>query len=481
MKRIISLLLACILMLQALPLMTFAADTKTSVSSVAELRKVAKNISGSKTHIVNYKGSKDLVIDQDLKLPKNLHLYAGSRKLVVNKGVTFRSGAYMEVDSLEVKGKANTYLTHVYDELTVKGELHLLGTLHMHSGKTGDVEGVKNIYFDDGSIDFWMSAKTTKELLSNIEKANSSPQSWYRYRMSLKGEFAFTKSVTVPYNCYLVTDAADSVTINSGCTLITQGRFYVQNPLIIKGKLENMALITVSDQGSMTLKSGGRYNFSTPIQVESPIKPSKVIKGLGLDPEDYYTVKEGSSTRVMPSKWWRITTLTAKNVSSSGKIKLSWNGIADVDHYEIHRAAKENGKYELLKTVAPSSTSYTTGGTPGKTYYYKVRAVTNTGDTSEFSDVVKGTIDLPRPDVSIKLSKGDPKLSWDKVDDAKEYTIYRATKKDGTYKEVKTTTKLSWTDTDAKSGKTYYYKVKALHQKSAGNSASSSVVSIKTK
>ena len=44
-----------------------------------------------------------------------------------------------------------------------------------------------------------------------------------------------------------------------------------------------------------------------------------------------------------------------------------------------------------------------------------------------------------------------------------------------------TTTNTSVTNTSAEAGKTYYYKVKAIHSKSAANSAYSSVDSIKVK
>ncbi len=55
-------------------------------------------------------------------------------------------------------------------------------------------------------------------------------------------------------------------------------------------------------------------------------------------------------------------------------------------------------------------------------------------------------------------------VKWKKVSKAKGYRIYRATKKNGTYKKVKTITKgstTSWKSTKLTAGKTYYYKMKA--------------------
>jgi len=53
-------------------------------------------------------------------------------------------------------------------------------------------------------------------------------------------------------------------------------------------------------------------------------------------------------------------------------------------------------------------------------------------------------------------------LKWYKVTSAEKYAIYRATSKNGKYKKIKTTSKLSYTDKDVKEGKNYYYKVKAI-------------------
>ncbi|MBE5926452.1 MAG: fibronectin type III domain-containing protein [Lachnospiraceae bacterium] len=66
-----------------------------------------------------------------------------------------------------------------------------------------------------------------------------------------------------------------------------------------------------------------------------------------------------------------------------------------------------------------------------------------------------------------KLKKNDAtknsiKLSWNKVNGAKGYEIYRATKKNGTYKKVGTTTKLSYKCKGLKKGTKYYFKVRAF-------------------
>ena len=171
--------------------------------------------------------------------------------------------------------------------------------------------------------------------------------------------------------------------------------------------------------------------------------------------------------------------VTLSNVASTGKIKVSWKKIDGAAKYQVQRATAKNGTYKTVKTT--TSLSYTdTNATAGKTYYYRVKAVhSNTNANSAFSAVKNRMADLKAPVVKITASSGKPKVSWAAVTNAKEYKIYRSTSKTGTYKLVKTTTAKYWKDTTAKKGKTYYYKVVAVHKNSNANSAYSNIVNKK--
>jgi len=174
----------------------------------------------------------------------------------------------------------------------------------------------------------------------------------------------------------------------------------------------------------------------------------------------------------------------ASNVASTGKIRLTWDKIEGAKAYEIYRATSKNGTYKKLYTTTGTSFR-NTSAKAGKSYYYKVKAVSEvkSAANSAFSEYVYRTCDLKRPVISLKLSsKGKPRISWDAVDGAKEYAVYRSTSKNGTYKRLITTTKTAITNTSAKAGKTYYYKVKAISEvKSAANSAYSLKKSIQSK
>ena len=175
------------------------------------------------------------------------------------------------------------------------------------------------------------------------------------------------------------------------------------------------------------------------------------------------------------------TKVTLSNVASSGKVKISWEAVEGATKYEVYRATSKNGTYSRISTTSNTSVTNTKADA-GKTYYYKVRAICDVdAAAAAYSEVKSRTCDLAQPKVSIGLSSKKPKVSWGKVTGAVEYKVYRATSKNGTYSLVKTTTSLSYKDTKASSGKTYYYKVVAVCSNTAGNSAYSPIVSIKSK
>jgi fibronectin type 3 domain-containing protein len=117
----------------------------------------------------------------------------------------------------------------------------------------------------------------------------------------------------------------------------------------------------------------------------------------------------------------------------------------------------------MITTVKTKVTH--TGATEGNIYYYKVRAIDADGNPSEYSDVVcikaVKPVDAPMVISSVN-SNGKPVLTWEAVDGAVKYEAYRAFSEDGPYTRMITTSNLKVTHTGATSGKTYYYKVRAL-------------------
>ncbi len=178
------------------------------------------------------------------------------------------------------------------------------------------------------------------------------------------------------------------------------------------------------------------------------------------------------------------------NVDSHGGIKVSYKGVKNANRYKLYRATSASGTYEYLFDVdckmdkgGESHYFIDLGGTPGKTYYYKVQAINtnNIGANSALSKYMARTRDLARPIVSVSTqSDGIIVLSWNKVEHADKYAVYRAVK-GGNYSKIATITGTSVVNTkNLKKGTTYYYKVKALdNSSSAATSAYSEAVSKK--
>lgn len=69
--------------------------------------------------------------------------------------------------------------------------------------------------------------------------------------------------------------------------------------------------------------------------------------------------------------------------------------------------------------------------------------------------VVPETVKL----TGVKSTGRRVQLNWKKIHSANYYRVYRASSRNGRYKRIGSTTRLTYTDSDVRSGKTYYYKV----------------------
>lgn len=146
------------------------------------------------------------------------------------------------------------------------------------------------------------------------------------------------------------------------------------------------------------------------------------------------------------------------------RIGISWEFIGGASGYQVYRAASQNGTYSWVKNIA--GTAYTdTGLTAGAAYYYKVRAFKYIGSKKVYSNYSTVVSAKPVPSVpaGVKLAKSGKntvKISWNKVNGASGYQIYKSTSPSGTFNWVKNTTGISYNQTGLPGGKTYYYKIR---------------------
>lgn len=166
--------------------------------------------------------------------------------------------------------------------------------------------------------------------------------------------------------------------------------------------------------------------------------------------------------------------ISSTDLSGSRKtatsVTLKWDKVSGVQGYVISRSTTKNGEKEGVKVIKGNKTTSWTNTklTCGKTYYYTVSAYkevngkTYIGEASNTFSItakpVKSTIK------KITAKKKAVELQWNKQTQGNGYKIYRATSKNGKYtlvKTVKSANTVKYTNKGLKSGKRYYYKVRA--------------------
>ena len=164
------------------------------------------------------------------------------------------------------------------------------------------------------------------------------------------------------------------------------------------------------------------------------------------------------------------TTLTAPTVTlkadaASGQPVISWSKVGGATQYEVYRSAtgKANSFSIIRRTSALTYTDVNAAA--GNTYYYVVRAI-NGSVKSAFcaaQSIQYAVVSLNAPTMTLtSAASGQPVVSWTKVNGAAQYEVYRSTNGKN-FSIVRRTAALSFTDTNAAAGATYYYQVRAIN------------------
>lgn len=150
---------------------------------------------------------------------------------------------------------------------------------------------------------------------------------------------------------------------------------------------------------------------------------------------------------------------------SAASARVSWDKVNGAAGYEVWRSTSKTGTYTRVKTLTGNSFT-NTGLKAGQLYFYKVRAynmIEGTLYPSGNFSAPKGIVPLAKPTgiSTAGISASQIKLTWKKVTGATGYQVLMAATPGGVYKAVKSTTALSTAIGGLKSGKTYYFKVRA--------------------
>ena len=146
------------------------------------------------------------------------------------------------------------------------------------------------------------------------------------------------------------------------------------------------------------------------------------------------------------------------SVVGSG-ITLNWNAVAGAAKYRVYRY--DGSKWVLLGKV--TGTSFTDKNvTLGKSYKYTLKAENSSNFSSYNSKGWTVKYTLTTPTVSkVTTSSTAIKVQWGAVKGVSGYIVYRKTDGASGWTRLGTTTSTSYTDKNVKSGKVYYYTIKA--------------------
>jgi fibronectin type 3 domain-containing protein len=145
--------------------------------------------------------------------------------------------------------------------------------------------------------------------------------------------------------------------------------------------------------------------------------------------------------------------------NSASSIMISWNSVTGASSYTVYRATSATGAYTAIGTS--STNSYTnTGLSANTTYYYKIKAHNEGGESALSSETNTRTLILaPTGVTATAQSSSVIRLTWNAVSGASSYKVYQWV---GYYSEIGTYTTTSLNVTGCSARTTYFFEVCAV-------------------
>ncbi|MBQ7117880.1 MAG: hypothetical protein IJN88_06690, partial [Clostridia bacterium] len=235
--------------------------------------------------------------------------------------------------------------------------------------------------------------------------------------------------------------------------------------------------VTVKDSKGNTLKKDTDYTVKYESGRKSPGKYTVTVTFKGK-----YTGTKKLYFTIAPKATSKITA-----TQTTTTVTLKWNKVTGADGYRVYKYNSKTKKYEKLKDVT-KATLKISKLKAGTIYKYKVRAYTKDDGTiwGDYSKVFETATKCKTPKITkLTTTKGKATVKWSNVSGESGYQVYYSTKKASGYKKVKSykVNVVKGSKSKLKSGKKYYFKVRAYKKTASGTvySAWSAVKSVKVK
>ena len=306
--------------------------------------------------------------------------------------------------------------------------------------------------------------------------SSSSDKDYYKIKMSKAGYLQIkfghknSQSTASCYNVVLYNKDNSEIykftntgteTSYTSCKLgLDAGEYYVcvsQASTLYTG--DYTICLTQKAASGWETENNGDWASADNIQVGKAVKG--VITGYSSD-EDYYRFTLTKAQYINFS-------LAHEKINDAGR---SW-------YVTLYNANAKRGYQDYDHIYSYAGSTYTESSAvklSRGTYYLKVQAFAKNAVDKEYTLCVNKIGNKKTSVTSVKSTAYNKlKVSWKVVPAAASYQIYRSTKKDGDYQNIKTIDSVgtsSWTDSSVKTGKIYYYKIKVVVKTQNGNQTS---------
>ena len=306
--------------------------------------------------------------------------------------------------------------------------------------------------------------------------SSSSDKDYYKIKMSKAGYLQIkfghknSQSTASCYNVVLYNKDNSEIykftntgteTSYTSCKLgLDAGEYYVcvsQASTLYTG--DYTICLTQKAASGWETENNGDWASADNIQVGKAVKG--VITGYSSD-EDYYRFTLTKAQYINFS-------LAHEKINDAGR---SW-------YVTLYNANAKRGYQDYDHIYSYAGSTYTESSAvklSRGTYYLKVQAFAKNAVDKEYTLCVNKIGNKKTSVTSVKSTAYNKlKVSWKVVPAAASYQVYRSTKKDGDYQNIKTIDSVgtsSWTDSSVKTGKTYYYKIKVVVKTQNGNQTS---------
>ena len=296
----------------------------------------------------------------------------------------------------------------------------------------GFTDGVTKSYVDTTAV----NGKTYSYAVKAI---NGSVQSTY-----VGKSIAYVKTLATPQ--FTLTNTSAGVKID--WNLVSNATGYIVYRRQGNGAFQKVAGFTDSKVKSYvdkTAVSGTKYSYA--------------VKAINGSVQSKYVSKDIVFAKALTVPQFTLT-------STSTGVKVDWNLVSGATGYIVYR--REGN--EAFKKVAGFTDGVTKSyidktAVSGKKYAYAVKALNGNVQSTYNSKEITYLTTLATPQFTLEQVDGGVKISWNLVDNATGYIVYRRTK-NSTFSKIAGFTDgktKSYVDTKVANGTQYYYAVKAIN------------------